>query len=80
MYQMYVVTPMVKGGMHYVVVSLVYKPHNLFAGNIEKCGTFFGLSSIDVKVKSMWPPARHTFFERRGVWDLSVSQCHLGSA
>ena len=26
-----------------------------------------GLSSIDVKVKSMWPPARHTSFERGGV-------------
>ena len=40
MYQIYVVTPMVKGGMHYVGVGLVDKPHNLFAGNIEKCATF----------------------------------------
>ena len=39
-YQMYIVTPMVRGGMHYVGVSLVYKPCNLFAGNIEKCATF----------------------------------------
>ena len=37
-----------------------------------------GLSSIDVKVKSMWPPARHTSFERGGVWGLSVTPCHLG--
>ena len=26
-----------------------------------------GLSSIDVKVKLMWPPARHTSFKRGGV-------------
>ena len=29
-----------------------------------------GLSSIDVKAKLMWPPARHTFFKRGGVWGL----------
>ena len=40
MYQMYVITPMVKGGMHYVGVGLVYKPHGLFAGNVERCATF----------------------------------------
>ena len=39
-YQMYVVTPMVKGGMHYVGVSLVYKTHNLFARKNKKCATF----------------------------------------
>ena len=33
---------------------------------------FSGLSSIDVKVKSIWPPVRHTSFELGGVWDL----CH----
>ena len=31
---------MVKGGMHYIRVGLVYKPHGLFAGNIEGCATF----------------------------------------
>ena len=40
MYQMYVVAPMVKGGMHYIGVGLVYKPHGLFAGNVKKCATF----------------------------------------
>ena len=40
MYQMYVVTPMVKGGMHYIGVGLVYKPQGLFAGNIKRCATF----------------------------------------
>ena len=38
-----------------------------------------GLSLIDVKVKSMWPPARHTSFERGGVWGLSITPCCLGS-
>ena len=37
-----------------------------------------GLLSIDVKVKSMWPPARHTSFKGGGVWGLSVTPCHLG--
>ena len=40
MYQMFIVAPMVKGGMHYVGVGLVHKPHGLFAGNIERCATF----------------------------------------
>ena len=40
MYQMYIVASMVKGGMHYVGVGLIYKPHGLFAGNIERCATF----------------------------------------
>ena len=37
-----------------------------------------GLSLIDVKVKSMWPPARHTSFKSGGMWDLSVTLCHPG--
>ena len=39
-YQMYIVTPMVKGSMHYIGVGLVYKPHGLFAGNVKRCTTF----------------------------------------
>ena len=77
-YQMYVVTPMVKGGMLYIRLGLVYKPRGLFAGNVEKFATILR-TSIDVRVKAMWPPAKHTSFERGGVWDLSVTQCHLGS-
>ena len=37
-YQMYIITPMVKGGMH--CIGLVYKPDGLFAGNVKKCATF----------------------------------------
>ena len=40
MYQMYIVAPMVKAGMTYVGVGLVYKPHGLFAGAIERCARF----------------------------------------
>ena len=40
---------------------------------------FSGLSSIDVKVKSMWPPVRHTSFKRGGVWNLSATLCYLYS-
>ena len=56
--------------MHYVGVGLVYKPHNLFAGNIEKCATFLRTffnrceSEIDVAL------SQQTFFERGDVWDL----------
>ena len=79
MYQMYIVAPMVKAGMTYVGVGLIYKPHGLFSGNVERCATFLRTFSIDVKVKSMWPLVRHTSFERGGVWDLSVTLCQLGS-
>ena len=54
MYQIYIVTPIVKAGIHYIGVGLVSKPCNLFAGNTEKCAnflrTFFDLckSSVDV--------------------------------
>ena len=51
---MYVVAPMVKGGMHYVGVGLVYKPHNLLAGNIKKCAmclrTFFDRCESEIDV------------------------------
>ena len=73
MYQMHVVTPMVKGGMHYVGVCLVYKLHNLFAGNIKKCATFFRTffdrceSEIDVA-----PNQAYFLQKRRGVRPL----CH----
>ena len=40
MYQMYIVAPLVKAGMIYVGVGLIYKPHGLFAGNIGICATF----------------------------------------
>ena len=40
MYQMYVVAPMVKAGMTYIGVGLIYKPHGLFAGGIKRCATF----------------------------------------
>ena len=39
-YQIYIIPPMVKGGMHYIRVGLVYKPHGLFAGDVEGCATF----------------------------------------
>ena len=40
MYQMYIVAPMVKAGMTYVRVGLVYKPHGLFAWDVKRCATF----------------------------------------
>ena len=40
-------------------------------GMLKDVPHFSGLSSIGVKVKSMWPLVRHTSFERGGVWDLS---------
>ena len=40
MYQMYIVAPMVKAGMTYIGVGLIYKHHGPFAGGIERCATF----------------------------------------
>ena len=41
MYQMYIVAPMVKAGMTYARVGLIYKPHGLLPGNVKRCTTFF---------------------------------------
>ena len=74
MYQMYVVTPMVKGGMHYIRVGLVYKPYGLFAGNVKKCATFlrtfFGRCESEINVA---PSQVHFLQKRRSVEPL----CHL---
>ena len=43
-YQMYIVAPMVKAGMTYIGVGLIYTPHGLFAGCIEKCTMFLRTS------------------------------------
>ena len=40
MYPMYIVAPMVKAGMTYVGVGLIYKPHGLFAGDVARSATF----------------------------------------
>ena len=40
MYQMYVVTPQVQGGLPYVRVSLVYKLHNFYTGGTKDCAVF----------------------------------------
>ena len=40
MYQMYIVAPLVKAGMTYIGVGLIYKPHGLFAGGVKRCATF----------------------------------------
>ena len=54
MYQMYVVAPMVKVGMTYIGVGLIYKPHGLFSGGIKRCATFlrtfFGRCEHEVDV------------------------------
>ena len=73
MYQMYVVAPMVKVGMHYIRVGLVYKPHGLFDGNFERSATFLRTffdgceSEIDVA-----PSQAYFLQKRRGVGPL----CH----
>ena len=60
--------------MHYVGVSLVYKPHGLFAGNIKKCATF--LRTVFNRCESemdMAPSQAYFLQKRRGVGPL----CHL---
>ena len=73
MYQMYVVAPMVKAGMTYVGVGLVYKSYGLFAGGIQRCATFLRIffnrceSELDVA-----PSQEYFLQKRRGVSPL----CH----
>ena len=75
MYQMYIVAPMVKAGMTYVEVGLIYKPHGLFAGNVKRCTTFLRTflnrceSEIDVA-----PSQVYFLQKRRGVGPLC---CHM---
>ena len=39
-YQAYLITPIVKGGFHYVGIGLVYKPASISASHIAKCKMF----------------------------------------
>ena len=70
---MCIVAPIVKGGMHYIRVGIVYKPHGLFAGNVKRCVTFLRTffdrceSKIDVT-----PSQAYFLCKRRGVGPL----CH----
>ena len=73
MYQMYIIVPMVKEGMHYVQVGLVYKPHGLFAGNVERCGTFLRTFFNRCKSEINVAPSQAYFLQKwRGVGPL----CH----
>ena len=73
MYQMYIVAPMVKAGMTYIRVGLIYKPHGLFAEDVKRCATFLRTffnrceSEIDVA-----PSQVYFLQKRRGVGPL----CH----
>ena len=77
MYQMYVVTLMVKGGMHYTRVGLVYKPHSLFARNVKKCATFLRTFFDRCESKIDVTPSQVYFLQNRRVWDPSVTQVWL---
>ena len=79
MYQIYIVAPMVKAGMTYVGVGLIYKPHGLFAGDIKRYTTFLRTFFDRCESEIMWLLVRHISFERGGVWVLSVTPCQLGS-
>ena len=71
MYQMYIVAPMVKGGMHYIGVGVIYKPHGLFAGNVKRCvtflRTFFDKCESEINVA---PSQAYFLCKRRGVGPL----------
>ena len=72
-YQMYIVAPMVKVGITYVGVGLVYKPHGLFAGGVKRCAmflrTFFDRCESEIDVA---PSQVYFLRKRRGVGPL----CH----
>ena len=62
--------PMVKAGMTYVGVGLIYKPHGLFAGGIKRCAmflrTFFDRCESEVNVA----PSQAYFLQKRSVSPL----------
>ena len=64
---------MVKAGMTYIEVGLIYKPHCLFAGGVERCAmflrTFFDRCESKVNVT---PSQAYFLQKRRGVSPL----CH----
>ena len=68
MYQMHIVAPMVKAGMPYIGVGLIYKPHGFFAGNIKRCATFlrtfFNRCESEINVA---PSQAYFLQKRRGV-------------
>ena len=68
MYQRYTFAPMVKAGVHYVRLGLVYKPCNLFAGNIRKCANSLEAFLIDVKLSCRGPQPGILPQEMEGCW------------
>ena len=72
-YQMYIIAPMVKVRMTYVGVGLIYKPHGLFAGDIERCAIFLRAFFDRCESKVDVAPSQAYFLQkRRGVGLL----CH----
>ena len=66
-------SPHGKGGMHYIRVGLIYKPHGLFAGNVKRCATFLR-TFFDRKESEIYvaPSQAYFLWKRRGVGPL----CH----
>ena len=62
---------MVKAGMTYIGVGLIYKPHALFAGNVKRCTTllraFFNRCESEIDVG---PSQAYFLQKRRGVGPL----------
>ena len=59
--------------MHYIRVSLIYKPHGLFAGNIKRCATFIRTFFDRCESEINVAPSQACFLQkRRGVGPL----CH----
>ena len=73
MYQMYIVIPMVKGGMHYIRAGLIYKPHGLFAGNVKRWATFLRTFFVRCESEINVAPSQAYFLQKRGVGPLCCS-------
>ena len=68
---MYIVAPMVKGGMHCIRVGLIYKPCGLFAGNVKRCATFLSTFFNRCESEINVAPSQAYFLQkRRGVGPL----------
>ena len=59
--------------MHYVRIGLIYKPHGLFAGNVERCATFLRTFCDRCESEINVVPSQAYFLhKRKGVGPL----CH----
>ena len=60
-YQMYVVVPMIQGGIPYIAVGLIYHPPSLYVGTNEDCTIFLKAFSTHCESSIDFTPCHHGY-------------------